>query len=72
VFEDGEPVGRIYEQHAPARPEFAWFWSCTIMSPNRSWLKTEGYEPSFGQAKARFMVSYQVLKQPRAQRKNTG
>jgi hypothetical protein len=42
VFEDGEPVGRIYEQHAPARPEFAWFWSCTMMSPNRSWVKTEG------------------------------
>jgi hypothetical protein len=29
VLDDGRPVGRIYEKHAPASPDQAWFWSIT-------------------------------------------
>jgi hypothetical protein len=25
VYDDGESIGRIYERHAPFRPELAWF-----------------------------------------------
>jgi hypothetical protein len=27
VLNDGEEIGRIFEVHAPARPELAWVWS---------------------------------------------
>ena len=34
MIEDGEVIGRIYEQHAARRPEQAWFWSITALIPN--------------------------------------
>jgi hypothetical protein len=63
VFEDSEPIGRIYQPHAPHRSDVVWYWTCTIMSPARLRVKTEGHEVSFGQAKARFLASYQALRQ---------
>jgi hypothetical protein len=27
VFENGEPIGRMYEQRPPAPPDAAWVWS---------------------------------------------
>ena len=29
ALEDGKPIGRIYQRHAPANADVAWFWSIT-------------------------------------------
>jgi hypothetical protein len=29
VLDDGIPIGRIYQRHAPANADVAWFWSIT-------------------------------------------
>ena len=31
VYDDGREIGRIYEVHAPTRPEAAWTWSIIVM-----------------------------------------
>ena len=49
VLDDGKPVGRIYEQHVPARPDLAWFWSITGLS-------TSGTTATLDEAKAAFRV----------------
>jgi hypothetical protein len=33
VYEDGQDIGRLREEHAPSRPELAWYWSITVMAP---------------------------------------
>ena len=32
VLDDGIPIGRIYQRHAPANADVAWFWSIPLMS----------------------------------------
>jgi hypothetical protein len=54
VIEDGEVIGRIYEQHASARNEMAWFWSITALIPNPTGTTTSGHAATFEEAKAQF------------------
>ena len=54
VIEDGEVIGRIYEQHAARSPEQAWFWSITALIPNPDRHRTSGHAATFEDAKAQF------------------
>ena len=41
VFEDGRPIGRMYEdRHAP--PELRWFWSITVYVDPKLGIRTDG------------------------------
>ena len=42
VYDDGESIGRIYERHAPFRPELAWFWALHLGGPARHHVQTDG------------------------------
>jgi hypothetical protein len=54
VLEDGQEVGHIYKQYAPATPEMAWFWSITEMVPNQTGAATSGHAATFEDARAQF------------------
>jgi hypothetical protein len=54
VLEDGQEVGHIYKQHAPAAPELVWFWAITEMVPNQTGSVTCGHAATFDDAKAQF------------------
>jgi len=54
VHQDGEAIGRIYEDPAASRPELRWFWSITVLFPERSRVKTDGRTATFEEAKAQF------------------
>ena len=58
VFEDGEQIGRIYEVHAPAHPEFSWYWSITAVIPNPTGTRTSGHAATFEEAKAQFQDAW--------------
>jgi len=57
VLDDGKPIGRIYQRHAPANADVAWFWSITYVEP-RSGLRTSGTTGTLDAAKAAFRDSY--------------
>ena len=58
VYEDGTEIGRMYEAHAPARPDLAWLWSITVLGPARNrGMKTDGRAATFEEAKAQFAAS---------------
>jgi hypothetical protein len=42
VYDDGREIGRIYEVHAPTRPEAAWTWSIIVMGEARGHVMTDG------------------------------
>jgi hypothetical protein len=42
VLDDGIPIGRIYQRHAPANADVAWFWSITTYVEPRSGMRTSG------------------------------
>jgi hypothetical protein len=54
VLDDGKPVGRIYERHAPANPDQTWFWSITAYVEPRAGLRTSGTASTLEEAKAAF------------------
>ena len=54
VYDDGRPVGRIYQKHAPASPDLTWFWSITEYVEPRSGLRTSGMAETLDAAKAAF------------------
>jgi hypothetical protein len=58
VLEDGNEIGRIYEQHAPASPDQAWFWSITVPLDMRAKVVTSGRAPTIDQAKQDFLKSW--------------
>ena len=45
MLDDGKPIGRIYEKHAPASPDQAWVWSITEYVEPRSGLRTNTIRP---------------------------
>jgi hypothetical protein len=63
VLDDDQPVGRIYEEHAPARPELAWFWSVVVMVDPRVRVPTSGKAATFEQAKADFTADWDAFKE---------
>jgi hypothetical protein len=58
VLEDGNEIGRIYEQHAPASPDQAWRWSITIPLDMRARVLTSGRAPTLDQAKQEFLDNW--------------
>ena len=55
---DGKPIGHIYQRHAPANADVAWFWSVTAYVEPRSGLRTSGTTGTLDAAKAAFRNSY--------------
>jgi hypothetical protein len=62
VYEDGRKIGRLREEHAPAKPELAWYWSITVLGPGRGRVRTEGHAATLEQAKADFRAHWEVFK----------
>jgi hypothetical protein len=58
VLDDGRPIGRIYQRHAPANADVTWFWSITAYVEPRSELRTSGMAETLDAAKAAFRDSY--------------
>ena len=58
VLDDGKPVGRIYQRHAPASAAQTWFWSITEYVEPRSGLRTSGPASTLGEAKVAFKASW--------------
>ena len=60
VLNDGEEIGRIFEVHAPARPELAWVWSIARgrVDP-RTRIKTHGYAADLDAAKTALQESWE-------------
>ena len=63
VLNDGEEIGRIFEVHAPARPELAWVWSIARgrVDP-RTKIKTHGYAADLEAAKTALRQSWEKWK----------
>jgi hypothetical protein len=62
VYEDGQKIGRLREEHAPARPERAWYWSITVIGGPRGHVRTEGHAATLDQAKADFRAHWEAFK----------
>ena len=58
VLDDGKPIRRIYQRHAPANADVAWFWSITTYVEPRAGLRTSGMADTLDAAKAAFRDSY--------------
>ena len=59
VLDDGIPIGRIYQRHAPANADVAWFWSITEYVEPRSGLRTSGMAGTLDAAKAAFRATWE-------------
>jgi hypothetical protein len=62
VHEDGQEIGRLYEDLTATRPENAWFWSIIVMGPVRHKVRTDGRAPTFEQAKADFVGAWEAFR----------
>jgi hypothetical protein len=62
IHEDGQEIGRLYEDQTATRPEIAWFWSITVMGSARHKMKTDGRAPTLEQAKADFQTHWEAFK----------
>jgi hypothetical protein len=62
VYDDGRQIGRLREEHAPPRPERAWYWSITVLGPGRGRVRTEGHAASLEAAKADFQAQWEAFK----------
>jgi hypothetical protein len=58
VLDDGKPVGRIYERHAPGTTSQPWFWSITEYVEPRSGLRMSGTASSLLEAKVAFRANW--------------
>jgi hypothetical protein len=58
VLDDGKPIGRIYQRHAPANADVAWFWSITTYVEPRSGLRTGGTTGTLDAAKVEFRATW--------------
>ena len=62
IHEDGEDIGRLYEDQNASRPELRWFWSITVLGPARHRMRTDGRAPTLEQAKAEFNAAWDRFK----------
>jgi hypothetical protein len=62
VYDDGREIGRIYEVHAPTRPEAAWTWSIIVMGKARGHVMTDGNAPTFDEVKRQFAECWERFK----------
>jgi hypothetical protein len=42
IHEDGQEIGRLYEDPIATRPELAWFWSIIVMGATDGRVATQG------------------------------
>ena len=61
VYDDGVSIGRIYERHAPFRPELAWFCALHLMGAARGRGRTDGNAATFADAKAQFIAAREAF-----------
>jgi hypothetical protein len=61
VLDDGIPIGRIYQRHAPANADVAWFWSITTYVEPRSGLRTSGTTETLDAAKVAFRDNWDKM-----------
>ena len=55
IFDDGKPVGRIYENAGAGTPaDLRWFWSMTVYVHPRAGIVTSGKVATLDEAKAQF------------------
>jgi hypothetical protein len=59
VLDDGKPIGRIYQRHAPANADVAWFWSITTYVEPRAGLRTSETTGPLDAAKAAFRAAWE-------------
>jgi hypothetical protein len=62
IHEDGQEIGRLYEDPTASRPEIAWFWSIIVMGPARDRVKTDGRAATLEEAKADFQTRWDAFK----------
>ena len=61
VFEEGRPIGRMYEdRHAPA--ELRWFWSITVYVDPKLGIRTDGRTTTLDHAKEQFRRSWERVR----------
>ena len=59
VFDDGKPVGRIYEDtSAFTSADLRWFWSITTHVQRDAGIRTSGRMPTLGEAKTAWLRSW--------------
>ena len=54
-----QPIGRIYQRHAPANADVTWFWSITTYVEPRAGLRTSGTAGTLDAAKAAFRATWE-------------
>ena len=59
VYDDGRPIGRIYEDRH-ALPELRWYWSLTALGSGHAGLPTSGRAPTLEAAKAELAASFRI------------
>ena len=61
VFEEGRPIGRLYEdRHAP--PELRWFWSITVYVDPKFGIRTDDRTATLDHAKEQFRRSWERVR----------
>ena len=64
IFDDGEPVGRIYEDASTSTlADLRWFWSITVYVHPRAGIVTSGKVATLDAAKAQFEASWRRWQQ---------
>jgi hypothetical protein len=63
VYDDGRPVGHIYEEHAPSRPKLAWSWSILAVVDPQARILTSAKAASFPEATVDFAASWAAWKE---------
>ena len=59
IFDDGKPVGRIYENAGAGTPaDLRWFWSIIVYVHPRAGIPTSGKVPTLDEAKAQFQAAW--------------
>jgi len=62
VYEDGQEIGRLREEHAPARLELAWYWSITASGPGPWPRAHRSHAATLEEAKADFRTHWEAFK----------
>jgi hypothetical protein len=74
IFDDGKPVGRIYEDTSASAPaDLRWCWSIrTYEQPEHPGIRTSGRVPTLGQAKAEWLHSWSAWRKAQQRRSPKG
>jgi hypothetical protein len=62
IREDGQEIGRLYEDPAATRPELTWFWSTIVIGKARRRVKTDERAATLEDAKAQFAANWEAFR----------